>query len=279
MTGHPRVCGERLSSALWPILKHGSSPRVRGTRYISAPIIGRVRVIPACAGNARRQLGTCSLRAGHPRVCGERILRAESTAVPYGSSPRVRGTPRRHDRVHRQQRVIPACAGNAPKRHIHSGPDTGHPRVCGERGLRGLYSLPSAGSSPRVRGTRPPRPLQSPKCRVIPACAGNATLAATRASISSGHPRVCGERQYAKIFSVSGVGSSPRVRGTLPKRVTLITNYRVIPACAGNAWKQAWTTKYLAGHPRVCGERLQVHSVIRCLHGSSPRVRGTLCSQ
>ena len=111
---HPRVCGERFAAELArpPII--GSSPRVRGTHFarfrpISPPPGSSPRVrgthappraqrfafrfIPACAGNASRELCSHSCLSVHPRVCGERRLRFNEALRPAGSSPRVRGTP------------------------------------------------------------------------------------------------------------------------------------------------------------------------------------------
>ena len=50
---HPRGCGERMAKATPALLKHGSSPRVRGTRAPCGCCRSRMRFIPAGAGNAR----------------------------------------------------------------------------------------------------------------------------------------------------------------------------------------------------------------------------------
>ena len=70
------------------------------------------------------------------------------------------------------------------------------------------------------------------------------------------HPRVCGERVKHSRAAATGVGSSPRVRGTLTSDKSRRFVVRFIPACAGNALTS--TTGYFAitVHPRVCGERL-----------------------
>ena len=52
---HPRVCGERLNAQQVNVGEVGSSPRVRGTPSANAVERGRVRFIPACAGNAGRR--------------------------------------------------------------------------------------------------------------------------------------------------------------------------------------------------------------------------------
>ena len=50
---HPRVCGERASSASSVAVNTGSSPRVRGTHERQLLFAVHLRIIPACAGNAR----------------------------------------------------------------------------------------------------------------------------------------------------------------------------------------------------------------------------------
>ena len=175
---------------------NGSSPRVRGTR-------------PPTARPGSR-------RAVHPRVCGELIFSPIDHTRQFGSSPRVRGTPRcvchrdatppvhprvcgeLHDARSRRQtglRFIPACAGNS---RSTTTPKSG-----------------VSGSSPRVRGTRPPSVAVLVAPRFIPACAGNSSSRRTRCVRRSVHPRVCGE--------------------LLARSCPALGERRFIPACAGNS--------------------------------------------
>ena len=71
-TVHPRVCGERSRHCGRVDRRHGSSPRVRGTRPFRPGRLRRPRFIPACAGNASGRGGGTTARTVHPRVCGER---------------------------------------------------------------------------------------------------------------------------------------------------------------------------------------------------------------
>ena len=52
-TVHPRVCGEQNFTMDQANTIAGSSPRVRGTEHQVQPSTGKVRFIPACAGNSR----------------------------------------------------------------------------------------------------------------------------------------------------------------------------------------------------------------------------------
>ena len=75
-----------------------------------------------------------------------------------------------------------------------------------------------------------------------------------------------------------GIGSSPRVRGTLAAGRTRFPSWRFIPACAGNTpWRPASITPPpVRVHPRVCGEHSRFFDPGLGWDGSSPRVRGTL---
>ncbi len=91
-----------------------------------------------------------------------------------GSSPRVRGTHVPDVLLTRDERFIPACAGNASQMERMVSFTTVHPRVCGERYVSGDLIESFIGSSPRVRGTRSHAEGWREYWRFIPACAGNA---------------------------------------------------------------------------------------------------------
>ncbi len=89
------------------------------------------------------------------------------------------------------------------------------------------------------------------------------------------HPRVCGERVFKMGGKTAENGSSPRVRGTLCRAGRGNFSRRFIPACAGNAGRNADAGRPKPVHPRVCGERPICGAASLFLPGSSPRVRGT----
>ena len=109
---HPRVCGEQPADAVAKFVSPGSSPRVRGTGRVYRRRIHHGRFIPACAGNSLLPGCDQYRRAVHPRVCGEQSSHISTFILVVGSSPRVRGTDRRHGGGVLSQRFIPACAGN-----------------------------------------------------------------------------------------------------------------------------------------------------------------------
>ena len=68
---HPRVCGELGSWHSIFTVRHGSSPRLRGTRSVGGSGSGIERFIPASAGNSKEPRTGQMRMTVHPRVCGE----------------------------------------------------------------------------------------------------------------------------------------------------------------------------------------------------------------
>ena len=74
---------------------------------------------------------------------------------------------------------------------------------------------------------------------------------------------------------LDGVGSSPRVRGTVAVARAAAADMRFIPARAGNSSAGSVISSHSAVHPRTCGEQRRPRIDRDAIHGSSPRVRGT----
>ena len=182
-------------------------------------------------------------------------MRVVATGRPDGSSPHVRGTPRRCSQAGRVARFIPACAGNAFGRAGKTRPAAVHPRMRGER-LDALMSISlQAGSSPHARGTRPHRLLLPHRGRFIPACAGNAGCRRRPRIGGSVHPRMRGERISADSSPMLIDGSSPHTRGTQG---------------TGDAAHSGQPV-----HPRIRRERVYPDIFRVYPDGSSPHTRGT----
>ena len=156
----------------------------------------------------------------HPRVCGEHEDDFNKHFPHAGSSPRVRGTSVRRSRLGALLRFIPACAGNIPSASASASESAVHPRVCGEHPRPGWGGPRPVGSSPRVRGTFGCGRLPVAAYRFIPACAGNIDARCRRQRHTPVHPRVCGEHAVRVDVRVGQRGSSPRVRGTSPDRMS-----------------------------------------------------------
>ena len=230
---------------------------MRGTPDRADNTVLTIRIIPAHAGNSRAQKLGPSYRSDHPRACGELAPAATASPTPRGSSPRMRGTLPRVLLGQGRVRIIPAHAGNSSSATSTTG-------SC-------------AGSSPRMRGTPHCREYRRWRTRIIPAHAGNSSSLRRRMSVSSDHPRACGELVVVVGKTTWYAGSSPRMRGTLVQTGETYGTKRIIPAHAGNSCHRGRCYRQRPDHPRACGE-LGLGPGTRHGHGgSSPRMRGTPC--
>ena len=126
-----------------------------------------------------------------------------------------------------------------------------------------------------MRGTPGPYVACAPAPRFIPAYAGNTSGGAELNGKFTVHPRVCGEHPLMHTNHNIDTGSSPRMRGTQTTSILIPSCPRFIPAYAGNTFRIAAMRRILSVHPRVCGEHSSISHKPLCLHGSSPRMRGT----
>ena len=198
-----------------------------------------------------------------------------SAGFTPGSSPRVRGTPRRTAQDIQQHGIIPACAGNTRSGRSVLGGQRDHPRVCGEHEYRSSSAFGIQGSSPRVRGTQHQGGRAPLRGGIIPACAGNTAYDKNAQDATGDHPRVCGEHGTMEWDVVRRTGSSPRVRGTRIRLASPPGGDGIIPACAGNTYDEEHGSRFSGDHPRVCGEHFDEQVARPVVPGSSPRVRGT----
>ena len=173
---------------------------------------------------------------------------------PAGSSPRVRGKPRRATSARTPTRLIPARAGKTFQPAPRPLRGAAHPRACGENVGHVAGVIGPDGSSPRVRGKLSPGLPEDQPDGLIPARAGKTEAGRINQQHSTAHPRACGENFWEVAMEHEKPGSSPRVRGKLHCGRARRVPVRLIPACAGKTISQAL---------RSCGGI-----------GSSPRVRG-----
>ena len=96
----------------------------------------------------------------------------------------------------------------------------------------------------------------------------------SKSSVSSDHPRGCGEH-LSRPFSVSrSRGSSPRMRGALVPLETVRNLVGIIPADAGSTITDRYLFSSIQDHPRGCGEHTIKAVYVMPVRGSSPRMRG-----
>ena len=194
--------------------------------------------------------------------------------VKGGSSPLSRGIRQRHTMGVRHPGIIPALAGNTPRRPSLPGRSWDHPRSRGEyNGLAGIDSYRS-GSSPLSRGILCMGAVHILCRRIIPALAGNTWVAESLARTWADHPRSRGEYYVDLRLHICRDGSSPLSRGIPFRNGTERGARRIIPALAGNTTPQEPHTSIPRDHPRSRGEYLCGGGPRPEMLGSSPLSRG-----
>ena len=129
-----------------------------------------------------------------------------------------------------------------------------------------------------MRGARCNRAGQNARGRIIPACAGSTITCFRTILRPRDHPRACGEHVTWASSSQAMPGSSPRVRGAPNSVLVHYPDVGIIPACAGSTSRRNRRCRVRGDHPRVCGEHQKALMEYVRRSGSSPRVRGALCS-
>ena len=152
-----------------------------------------------------------------------------------------------------ERRIIPAHAGQTSQQSEPNVSSTDHPRACGANVLRSEILNVSTGSSPRMRGKRGARSVMSRARRIIPAHAGQTFGSQSSIGTIPDHPRACGANGVWGTFNIRGHGSSPRMRGKLPRDFHTVSVCRIIPAHAGQTGSSSAMQVFYSDHPRACG--------------------------
>ena len=113
---HPRACGANHSADTRGTLRVGSSPRMRGKLGTAAAALPLMRIIPAHAGQTTTPKFALKLSTDHPRACGANHVKRRAHSVRHGSSPRMRGKHGHAFIGRRENRIIPAHAGQTRRR-------------------------------------------------------------------------------------------------------------------------------------------------------------------
>ncbi len=150
-----------------------------------------------------------------------------------GLSPRVRGNQTDSDLQTRQDRPIPAGAGEPAENAWGRQVLKAYPRGCGgtHRQIWKRYKV--LGLSPRVRGNPHPDKSVSVTHGPIPAGAGEPKIALGSRRMRRAYPRGCGGTGSTVIRGVTAFGLSPRVRGNPLSCCPRTDTKRPIPAGAG----------------------------------------------
>ena len=171
----------------------GSSPLARGTPTQALGHVLFAGLIPARAGNTSPGLPCANPRRAHPRSRGEHDAKNPPGTTATGSSPLARGTHHALRSVASRLGLIPARAGNTEYNRPANIANRAHPRSRGEHILSASCCCPRAGSSPLARGTQWLLRLRCTVPGLIPARAGNTTIAQLTRLSPWAHPRSRGE--------------------------------------------------------------------------------------
>ena len=180
-------------------------------------------------------------------------MRCETSTMPAGLSPRVRGHPFQSALYGDKEGSIPACAGASAGRPSRVSRPMVYPRVCGgiAFGLPALAAL--LGLSPRVRGHHGRGRRADASKRSIPACAGASRAKIPCTTRPTVYPRVCGGIQARFPGQSINRGLSPRVRGHPGRLCQKVLTCGSIPACAGASITFQRKPHQQRVYPRVCG--------------------------
>ena len=125
-----------------------------------------------------------------------------------------------------------------------------------------------------MRGTHVARVDRQAEFGIIPAYAGNTSLARSSTDSRRDHPRVCGEHWHCFSLFCGWLGSSPRMRGTRDLPALKIRKDGIIPAYAGNTRTVSSRFQKIWDHPRVCGEHCVAVCVLPVESGIIPAYAG-----
>ncbi len=212
---YPRWRGEHAICLPVAALMSGLSPLARGTLKDGQLILWYERFIPAGAGNTNDNDDDESEHAVYPRWRGEHSQNKALNASRCGLSPLARGTHVFDDVFFRQQRFIPAGAGNTGAGNAAHADAPVYPRWRGEHHQLEKRMPFRSGLSPLARGTPTESIELQMASRFIPAGAGNTEGAAWAHAEWPVYPRWRGEHRNWSQKRRRLRGLSPLARGTL----------------------------------------------------------------
>ena len=166
---------------------------------------------------------------------GEKHIANFNDETGSGSPPRGRGKVFVCFLVTRSLRITPAWAGKRDKPALILRVVKDHPRVGGEKQLRGGLAFEQGGSPPRGRGKGDLLNCLIDFPGITPAWAGKSHTDLCGVIRSWDHPRVGGEKKRKKQPCRCKRGSPPRGRGKVVGRFTSSIYDRITPAWAGKS--------------------------------------------
>ena len=210
---HPRLCGEKFSSASQAAQKEGSPPPMRGKGYCTRRFEMRYRITPAYAGKRASELIVAKTLGDHPRLCGEKQFRAVPPDGYIGSPPPMRGKEINTGNYDSFHRITPAYAGKSTSTTYTALNFEDHPRLCGEKKRSASATIVSPGSPPPMRGKAISVFYAPVGLGITPAYAGKSRRHCQIKILCQDHPRLCGEKSRYSVTLWITAGSPPPMRG------------------------------------------------------------------
>ena len=131
------------------------------------------------------------------------------------------------------------------------------------------------GSPPHTRGTLYGKSSTGETDRITPAYTGNTLYHQSCLICQQDHPRIHGEHIVTALQQPNCTGSPPHTRGTPFEHKRRIFFDGITPAYTGNTGRSSTPSKRHRDHPRIHGEHLGGHRLVRVDVGSPPHTRGT----
>ena len=232
------------------------------------------RITPAYAGKSQRIWLQGAGGQDHPRLCGEKQENARPESVQKGSPPPMRGKVPFYVLVLLIFGITPAYAGKSPLIEVLRGLSEDHPRLCGEKRIRGRQSRCKSGSPPPMRGKALVPVQTSPILRITPAYAGKRVNSDGIALYMTDHPRLCGEKSFRNAEERFHRGSPPPMRGKDSVFSDITCVWGITPAYAGKSAVSSAVKQKIQDHPRLCGEKRLNAPWSGRTPGSPPPMRG-----
>ena len=151
-------------------------------------------ITPAYAGKSDFLFFDCTLRADHPRLCGEKFSAPFTCPCFLGSPPPMRGKVREDAHGLWGRRITPAYAGKRRRCFPCHKAKEDHPRLCGEKEYKPDSLMTVTGSPPPMRGKAAIAPTSKRDIRITPAYAGKRSFRRSAMHRKQDHPRLCGEK-------------------------------------------------------------------------------------
>ena len=147
----------------------------------------------------------------------------------------MRGKGDECEKYYAKLRITPAYAGKSAAGKLPLITKQDHPRLCGEKCRKVKSIFRRAGSPPPMRGKAFFRKTFFTRCRITPAYAGKSDILHHHTCVAGDHPRLCGEKDFNRIFNRRSQGSPPPMRGKASVVSLIFSKIRITPAYAGKS--------------------------------------------